>query len=132
MSLHVDDVDVLIQPETGVGRDGRSLDGHSVQLVEESIRKGRLPPHLDCRQPSANAVRKGRWNGEKVCCWPASRAEMSENRRECACGSRTLGESTHTERRGQQGQQGKERIHGDDACEPGRLVGTRLDRVSVA
>lgn len=44
MALHVNNVNILGQLETGVGGDGRSLDSDVVGLVEEGVGLGRFPP----------------------------------------------------------------------------------------
>jgi hypothetical protein len=44
VTFHVDDVDILGQLETGVGGDGRSLDGNNVRLVEEGVGLSWFPP----------------------------------------------------------------------------------------
>jgi hypothetical protein len=44
VALHVDDVDILGQLDTGVGGDGRSLDGDPVGIVDKGVGQSGFPP----------------------------------------------------------------------------------------
>jgi hypothetical protein len=44
VTFHIDDVNILGQLDTSVGSDGRSLNGDSVGIVEESVGHSGFPP----------------------------------------------------------------------------------------